>query len=538
MNRKLILTFWIMTFFAASASAFQDSDRLRQEEVEDYYKKWLEQDVLYIISDEEKAVFNDLSTDEEKEQFIEQFWFRRDPNPRTAENEFKEEHYRRIAYANEKFTSGDPGWLTDRGRIYIIHGPPTSIEARPAGGVYKRPIEEGGGTTSVFPYEKWRYMYIEGIGNDVELEFVDKTDSGKYELAVFYWEKDATTWSPGSGKTLAEEIGMSTRADRPGMIPAAGGAGYGPQNMYRRVNDNPFSRYELVAKVGAAPVEKYKDLKELVEVEIGYEILPVQTRKEYFKLNDIQVLVPVTLKVENQNVTFKKEGDFNVARLGVFGLVSSLSNRVITEFEDDFVIRYKDDELDRGLLKASVYQKIITLENKGRYKIDLVVKDLNSGKVGVNREAIVPPKFGDEQMEVSSLVLSDNIRALDEIPEDNEMFVLGDVRILPNFKAEFANQMPLGVYFQVYNVALDESSLEPAIQVKYTLYKDGEPLAKAVDASGESTQFFSRQRVVLMKKLSLSGLEKGNYQIEIEVTDEVNNQTVTQKGDFSVVESS
>lgn len=538
MNRKLIPILWILSLVFASGLAFQDDDKLRQEEIEDYYTKWLKEDVLYIISDEERAVFNELTTDEEKEQFIEQFWFRRDPDPRTAENEFKSEHYRRIAYANEKFTSGDRGWMTDRGRIYIIHGPPTSIEARPTGGVYKRPIEEGGGTTAVYPYEKWRYMYIEGLGNDVELEFVDKTDSGKYELAVFYWEKDATTMSAGSGKTLAEEIGMSTRAERPGLIPAAGGAGYGNQNMFRRTEDNPFARYTLVAKVGAAPIVKYNDLKELVEVDLSYETLPFQTREEYFKLNEGQVLVPVTVMVENQEVSFKKEGDYNVARLAVFGLVSSLSSRVITEFEDDLVIRYSDDQLTQGLLKSSVYQKILALENQGRFKIDLVVKDLNSGKVGVTKRAIVPPKFAEEALEGSSLILSENIVPLDEIPDQNEMFVIGDVKILPNFRAEFTNQMPLGIYLQVYNVELDESSFEPALSVKFTLMQDGQPLAAAVDETGESTQFFSRQRVVLMKKLSLDGLQAGKYQIEVEVVDQVSEKTIKQTSSFSVVESS
>ncbi|MDA2928048.1 GWxTD domain-containing protein [Acidobacteria bacterium AH-259-G07] len=251
----------------------KDEEALRLEEIEDYFEKWLKEDVLYIISDEEKAVFQKLTTPEENEQFIEQFWLRRDPDARTAINEFKEEHYRRIA--NENFTSGDPGWMTDRGRVYIIHGAPDSIVSRPTGGAYMRPIEEGGGKTSVHPYEKWRYRYIEGLGTDIELEFVDSTFTGKYQLAVFAWEKDALLNVPGAGKTLAEETGLATRADRPALMPAVGGAAYGPESMYSsRVKDNPFARYELHAKVQGAPVTKYKDLKELVQVNIQYVNLP------------------------------------------------------------------------------------------------------------------------------------------------------------------------------------------------------------------------------------------------------------------------
>ena len=114
-------------------------DKLRKE-LETPYRKWLNEDVAYIITDEERAAFKRLQTDEEREQFIEQFWLRRDPTPDTVENEFKEEHYRRIAYANEHIASGIPGWKTDRGRIYIKYGPPDEIEDHSSGGTYERPM--------------------------------------------------------------------------------------------------------------------------------------------------------------------------------------------------------------------------------------------------------------------------------------------------------------------------------------------------------------------------------------------------------------
>ena len=140
------------------------------------YKKWLNEDVRWIITPEELSAFKQLSNDEERDQFIEQFWLRRDPTPDTEENEFKEEHYRRIAYANEHFAAGKAGWRTDRGRIYIVFGPPDEIDAHPSGGQYNRPMEEGGGETSTYPFETWRYRYIEGLGDkgqEVMIEFVD-----------------------------------------------------------------------------------------------------------------------------------------------------------------------------------------------------------------------------------------------------------------------------------------------------------------------------------------------------------------------------
>src|SRR5579862_4879951 len=196
-----------------------DKQRKRQEEklrkeLETPYRKWLNEDVTYIITDEERQAWKRLSTDDEREQFIEQFWLRRDPTPDTEENEFKEEHYRRIAYANEHFASGIPGWKADRGRMYIMYGPPDEIDDHSSGGTYDRPIEEGGGTTSTFPFEDWRYRYIEGVGSNIKIEFVDPSMSGEFRMTMDPSEKDALTYVPGAGLTLMEQMGLSTKTQR------------------------------------------------------------------------------------------------------------------------------------------------------------------------------------------------------------------------------------------------------------------------------------------------------------------------------------
>lgn len=134
------------------------------------YYKWLHEDVAYIISNDERDAFEKLTTDEERNKFIEQFWLRRDPTPGTPVNEFKEEHYRRIAYANEHFAAGAPGWQTDRGRMYIIYGPPDEIESHPHSAASKD------------PYEVWLYRYIAGLGKDVFMTFVDRTAHGDFRI--------------------------------------------------------------------------------------------------------------------------------------------------------------------------------------------------------------------------------------------------------------------------------------------------------------------------------------------------------------------
>ena len=155
------------------------------------YTKWLNQDVAYIISDQERAAFVRLQTDPERRMFIAQFWLRRDPTPGTVENEAKQEHYRRLAYANDHFTDRDGviGWKTDRGRTYILQGPPDEIESHPSGGEYNRPAEEGGGNVETYPFEKWTYRHLEGIGNNVVIEFVDPARTGAFHMTQDPQEK-------------------------------------------------------------------------------------------------------------------------------------------------------------------------------------------------------------------------------------------------------------------------------------------------------------------------------------------------------------
>lgn len=175
------------------------------------YQKWLNEEVPYIITDQERAAFKSLQTDPERAKFIEQFWQRRDPTPGTAQNEFREEHYRRIAYANDRFgTKAILGWKTDRGRIYIEYGPADEVDSHPNGGAYTRPMEEGGGQTATYPFEQWRYRYIDGIGKNVILEFVDTARTGEYRLTMDPSEKDALLYVPGAGRVIFRFLAGST----------------------------------------------------------------------------------------------------------------------------------------------------------------------------------------------------------------------------------------------------------------------------------------------------------------------------------------
>ncbi len=504
-----------------------------REEGQDYFKKWLNEDVVYIISDQERAVFEKLTTVVEKENFVEQFWFRRDPDPATAINEAKEEHYRRIAYANSHFKSGIPGWKTDRGRIYITHGPPDSIETYPTGGTYQRPIYEGGGFTSTHPFELWRYHSIEGVGQDVELEFVDSVGGGEYRLALSPDEKDALLHVPGLGQTLDESLGLAAKADRPVFS----------QNQRAlmttmRAKDSPFDRYEAYSRVQAPPIVKYKDLKEIVNVNIAYSDLPMQIREDYFRLNQQQVLVPITIQLANRDLTYKEDAGAEVARVAVYGVVTSINNRIVTEFEDELVSAYPAEEFRNGSTANSVYQRILPLDGKLRYKIDLVVKDVQSGRVGVTRRAITPPAYQEGALAASSLLLSSDMRRLPEIPDGNPMFVLGDIKIHPALGNRFPAGAPVGVYFQIYNAGLDQTSLTPSLEFRYRLLKEGnEVVQEQTDNAGTSVLSASDRRVVVVRPLPVTALPPGRYRLEVLVHDAVSDQDLTISSDFELAGS-
>src|SRR5438874_11849144 len=231
------------------------------KELEAQYKQWLNEDVVYIISPEERTAFLQLDTNEEREQFIEQFWLRRSSNPDLPDNDFKEEHYRRIAYANEHYASGIPGWKTDRGRMYIMWGAPDEIDSHPTGGTYDRPMEEGGGSTSTYPWETWRWRYLEGIGENIILEFVDPSGSGEFHLTMDPSEKDALLHVPGAGLSLMESMGMASKADR---FTRSDGTNLPKTMGGESASMNEFNRLEQFAKVQQAPAVKFKDLEAVV----------------------------------------------------------------------------------------------------------------------------------------------------------------------------------------------------------------------------------------------------------------------------------
>jgi GWxTD domain-containing protein len=533
-NSTAVKRFLALTFTAAlglstaqqsetNARPLTDAQRARKEarfkkELQSAWKRWLNEDVPWIITDEEKAAFNGLGTDEEREHFVEQFWLRRDPTPDTIENEYKEEHYRRIAYANERFASGIPGWKTDRGRTYIRFGPPDEIEPHPSGGTYQRSPDEGGGTTSVYPFESWRYRHLDNVGDNVVLEFVDKSMSGEYRLAFDPCEKDALALVPGAAPTDAERLGMSTQAAR---FQNTNGTTCGPPlGGTTSESFNPFTRLDLLAKVERPPAVKFKDLEavEATSSRISFNALPMLLQVDYLRITDFSVMTNVTLQFENRNLSFQLKDGLQKSVINVFGRVYTMTRRPVTTFEKPIEISAPADLLAQYAQQRSVFQESLPLA-PGKYKLHIVAKDTVSGSMSIHEVALDVPHYEDDALAASSLILADTIQKLPTKKIGTDMFAIGDFKVRPRIDGQFSRDEKLGMYMQVYN---------PSGMIHYQIEKAG---------TGQPVLDFSEElkatrQVTISQFVPLRNFEPGDYSLTLKMSSR--DRTLQRQANFTV----
>ena len=502
------------------------------------YKKWLNEDVVWIISDEERAAFKQLSNDEERDNFIEAFWQRRDPTPDTEENEYKEEHYRRIAYANEHFAAGIPGWKSDRGRMYIMYGPADEVDSHPSGGSYERPMEEGGGETSTFPFEDWRYRYLEGIGQEVIIEFVDTCMCGDYHMTIDRSEKDALKYTPNAGLTMYESMGMSSKADR-----FSGGGleqlGAGP--MSSQLQSKQFDRLEQYAKLQAPPPVKFKDLEEIVNTKLITNLMPFDVRSDFVKVTGDTVLVPITIQMKYRDITFANKDGVQRGTVNIFGRVSTLTGRVVQTFEDTAQVDVPAELLPRTAENSSVYWKALPLR-PGRYKVEIAVKDVNGDRKGLWSRGIVVPEFSDDKLSTSTLIVADQMESVPTKDVSTGSFVIGVTKVRPRVApangkpALFKRSLDQKVNFwmQVYNLGVDEKTHKPSATFEFDIVNVA--TNKPVVQKTESTEQMGNvgEQVTLQKSIASANLQPGIYRIEIKVNDNVSKQTVDPSATFAV----
>jgi len=496
------------------------------------YKKWLEEEVPYIITGEERSAFLQLQTNEERENFIEMFWQRRNPDPDSIENEFKEEYYRRIAYANENFTSGVAGWRTDRGRIYIQWGPPDAIEETTPGSAYLRPSSEGGGSTTAYGFQDWHYRHLDGIGDDITLEFVDPSSTGEYHLTMDPGEKDAMAKDPGSmGNTIAEMNGTYTKAMRndivgintaPCDVAGCGVIGQG---------QNQFNKLDLYAKALAPPPVKFKDLEAVVSSRILRNEITFNYRYDFLRVAGDSMLVPVTIQIQNKQMSFRDRGGVRSATVEIFARISTLTGRVVQTFEDTIQRDFPDSLLQAALQGDSIYQKAVVLR-PGLYKIDLVMKDLNSGNLGVLDDRLAVPSIPEDKLEGSSLILADEVETVSSKDVGLGMFVIGSTKVRPKLNTEFTADQAVGFYLQLYNLGVDPTTHKNKLSLDFKISQGQETFTQAVMTGEQLRQ--TGEQVTFKSLLTPHTLPPGKYKLDIQATDLLNNTSISRSVQFTV----
>jgi GWxTD domain-containing protein len=509
-----------------------------KQELKGVYKKWVDEDVRWIITDQEMQAFKSLSNDEERDQFIENFWLRRNPNPDSPENEYREEHYARIAYANEHFAAGKPGWRTDRGHIYISFGKPDNIDSHPSGGSYDRPMEEGGGNTSTFPFEIWHYRYLEGIGDNIDIEFVDTCMCGDYHMTIDRSEKDALKHTPGAGQTLYEQMGQAKQADRfSGGLEQLGAGPMSQQNQSKQ-----FDRLDQFAKLSAPPVIKFKDLESFMttsKILSGPPFL-FDVRTDYVKVTNDTILVPITLQIKNGDITFINKDGVATGSVNILGRVSNLNHKPIQTFEDTVSVPVPSELLARKRNDLSVYWKSLPLR-PGLYKIDIVIKDVNNpDHIGRWQRSLNVPRYDDDRLASSSLILAGSMERVPSRDIGSGNFVIGDTHIVPRVPSgiavpvTFHRAQNLNFWMQVYNLGIDEKSKQNGATIEYQILDlaTNKTILQTQELTSKTSP--NSDQVTIEKSLPLASLTPGKYQVSIKVNDGITKQQIAESAPFIV----
>ena len=499
-----------------------------KDELGDSLQHVIDEDLIYIIRPEERAAFNRLGSNEEREQFIEIIFNRRNPNPDSSVNEFKEEHYRRIAYANEHFSSGIPGWKSDRGHIYIVWGPPDEIDSHPTGGTYDRPMWQGGGSTTTYNWELWRYRHLEGIGDNIELEFVDPTGSGEYHLTTDPGEKDACTHVPGCGQSLSETLFGASKAQR---LSNSNGTTLPAPIGGIPASEGEFERLDRYVRVLGPPPVHFKDLTADVSSRILRNQINISYDVAFLRATTDSVIVPITLQIPNGQMGYRTKDGVHSAIVNVYMRITTPGGRVIQTFEEAVAHDIPDSLFQKSLAQSSLYQKSVPL-HPGLYRLDLVVKDVESGNAAVIGTSLRVPQYEEGLLNASSLILADRIAPVPSTEIGAGRFVFGPYKVRPRLSHTFTNTETLGIFMQLYNLKFDELFRETSASATYRLLRDKKEIWTSTESSGSIRR--DGEQVTLNRRLPLAAFAPGHYTLEIKVTDQISHQNVTRSADFEI----
>ena len=503
----------------------------KAKELGDTRQDWLDQDAIYIITPAEREAFLKLGTNEERDQFIETFWRNRKPGPDAPEDSFKEEHYRRIAYANEHFASGVPGWRTDRGHIYILWGPPDEIEPHPTGGTYDRPMWQGGGSTTTYAWELWRYRHLDTLGDNIEFEFVDPGGNGEYHLTRDPGEKDALRDVPGAGLSISEMINGGSKAGR--FSNSNGTTLPAPMGGVPASQDE-FATLDLYFHA-MRPPEHLKDLTAMVSSRVIGNPIHMDYSLDFLRVTSNSVMVPITLQIPNREIGYRDNKGVHSATLNLYARITTPSGRLVQTLEEVISRDVPSTLFQKTLEQASVFQKAVPL-SPGLYRLDVVVKDTESGNMGVIDTALRVPRFEDGTLGSSTLILAEKIESVPAAQLGLGPFVIGPYKVRPRLSREFSTSENLGLFLQLYNLQRDEALQKPCVLVGYKILKNHEQVWTATETSDSIRQ--TGEQITLNRFIPLAAFVPGRYMLQVNIQDRVSGQALSREAEFQIVPES
>jgi 5-hydroxyisourate hydrolase-like protein (transthyretin family) len=341
-------------------------------------------------------------------------------------------------------------------------------------------------------------------------------------------EKDALLHVPGAGLTWNEMFYGIDKAERLNRDGASIG---NPLGNTSRVN--PFDRLQLMADIFKPPAIKYKDLEAVITTRLSFNVLPFNFRTDFVRVTEETVLTPITLSLQNKDLAFQEQDGVHTFTGNVLIKITAVNGRVAGVAEESIKVDIPDSLFKASLEGVRVHQKIMSLR-PGLYKMDIVIKDINSGNVGVVNTRLQVPRIPDDRLQLSSLILADLVEALPPSQVGSGAFILGGNKVRPSVTAEFqrSRDKELKMWFQVYNLKLDEATKKPSATVEMVFTKNNQEMKKIVEESAEFSNAAAQMTIV--KSLPLADFEPGQYSVQVKVTDNLTKDVIASKDNFTV----
>jgi GWxTD domain-containing protein len=519
MKGKFVSLLLLVLFSISVLTAFSTQDKKSPKDLPERYKKWLTEEVVYIISPKEKEVFLQLETDREREVFIEAFWKIRDPNPNTPENEFMKEHYRRIKYANQYFGKESPGegWRSDMGRIYIVLREPNSID---------RFLNH----SEIYPTIIWHYSGKAeyGLPNSFYVVFFKKSGIGEFELyspvkfgpqsLVIHYKGDMTDYL--SAYSQLRRIEPTVAAVSLSLIPGETALSPSPSiaSEILVVNKIPSAAYHKVKDTYAEKLLMYKDF-----VEVEYTANYIDNDFEMRIIQDKAGISFIHYLIEPKKLTFEKIGNKFISNLEVYGKISDLEGNTVYQYQKTIPIEFDREQLNNIKAKLFSFQDMFPLI-EGNYKLNILLKNTVSKEfTSIEKDFFVSPPFS---FQISPLILGNKIINNSEYIGKNKPFLIEDIQLVPSPRNDFSQGDRLYLYFQIHGLP---DSLRERGRLEYSILKDGDKvysLVKNIKDYPDRENFF--------EEFSLSDFPPAYYKIKVSLLDEGKKEILFEQSDFFI----